>query len=238
MRQTLGDPLKRRQKTRVGREIEGRSAEEDIFQQSVLLILCKGYVNFRRDVIYWRARRRFCSDSFCFSPSSALEGEAWLEGSRTAGRVAIDQGLRDDGVESRNEREGKDQRERGPSGPSYCAYSIGKPPSPETLLVAISSERGFQRESCPKALRRKMWKTNSRLFSSQLHITSLFNRFATDPRIIRGELDNIDMTFSWDLRPYQGRRGVGRISISCASWSRTPRHLCIIIIIRFYGGDI
>ena len=91
--------------------------------------------------------------------TGGTEGEAWLEGSRTAGRVAIDQGLREDGIESQNEREGKDQRERGPSDPSYCAYSIGKPPSPETLLVAISSERGFQRESCPKALWQKIWKT-------------------------------------------------------------------------------
>ena len=87
------------------------------------------------------------------------------------------------------------------------------------------------------ALRRKIWKMNSRLFSSHLNVNSLFNCGAIDHRII-SELDNLDMTFSWNLRPYQGRCGVGRTSISCAPWSRTARHLCIIIIIRFYGGDI
>ena len=45
------------------------------------------------------------------------------------------------------------------------------------------------------ALRRKIWKMNSRLFSSHLNVNSLFNCGATDHRII-SELDNIDMTFS------------------------------------------
>ena len=187
--------MKRRQKTRVGREIEGRSAEEDIFQQSVLLILCRGYVNFRRDVIYWRAH---VGDFVLIASASAHRPLKGRHGSRDVeAQLGGSPLTRDCGMMGlRAEMKEKDQKEREPSGPSYCAYSIGKPPSPETLLVAISSERGFQRESCPKAIRRKMWKTNSRLFSSQLHITSLFNRFATDPRIIRGELDNIDMTFS------------------------------------------
>ena len=60
----------------------------------------------------------------------------------------------------------------------------------------------------------------------------LFNCGATDHHIIR-ELDNLDDI----LLGFEGRCGVGRTSISCASWSRTRRHLCIIII-RFYGGDI
>ena len=64
--------------------------------------------------------------------TGGTEGEAWLEGSRTAGRVAIDQGLRDDGVESRNEREGKDQR-----GGVHLAHHIA--------LIQLES---LQRQKC------------------------------------------------------------------------------------------